>query len=201
MTWSPVHRNGSRSAASRGQIGAGTILVLIAVLIVAATTAGVLFNVTDSLQSEATGTGAAVESEVKSPLRVAAVTGRVNQSHDPRVISELRIIVAQEGATRAIDLGEATVLFESPDTIQTLEYSPNGPTAETTFGVDPIVDPDGSAPLLDGAATRYAVVIDTPPLSESELLTVTITLRSGATKRVQITVPQELGSETAVSIQ
>jgi len=198
MDWLHGQRSGSGSARSRGQIGAGTILILIAVLIVAATTAGVLFNVTDSLQTEATGTGSAVESEVKSPLRVAAVTGRVNQSQDPPTISELRIVVAQE-STRAIDLGEATVLFESPDTVQNLEYSASGPVAESYFGIDPIVDPDGSAPLLDGQAARYAVVIDTPPLTESEQLTATIRLQSGATKQIQVTVPQQLGSDPAVS--
>lgn len=201
MTWSPGRRTSSGSASSRGQISAGTVLILIAVLIVAATTAGVLFNVTDSLRSEATGTGAAVQSDVQSPLRVAAITGRIDQAHEPPVISELRVVVAQEETTRPIDLGEATVHLESSDAIQSLEYSRNGPTADSTFGVVPIVDPGESAPLLDGAADRYAVVIDTPSLAESEQLLVTITLQSGATKRVRLTVPQRLGSETAVSLR
>lgn len=184
----------------RAQIGAGTIVILIAVLIVAATTAGVLFNVTDSLQSEASMTGAAVGDEVDANLRVAAVTGRVNQSRDPAALETLRIVVATDGAAGGVDLGKASLLVETAAGTRTLQYGPDGPVEGSTFRVDSLVDPDGSVPLVDGPDERAAIVIATPSLTVGDQIQVDISLASGATRTVRVTVPERIQGTSALTL-
>ncbi|AOW80554.1 flagellin [Halodesulfurarchaeum formicicum] len=172
-----------------------------AVLIVAATTAGVLFNVTDVLQSRADITGEAVTSEVDSPLTVVAVTGRVNQTADPSTLTDVRVIVSTSQAPVSVDLRQATALVETPGAIDDLEYSADTPTAGETFSVEALSDPDGSAPVVTETTDQFAVVIETPPLSVHDRFAVRLQLESGATKRIEIRVPERIRTESAVSLR
>ncbi|WP_157754388.1 hypothetical protein [Halodesulfurarchaeum formicicum] len=192
---------GSEFGPTRAQIGAGTIVILVAVLIVAATTAGVLFNVTDVLQSRADITGEAVTSEVDSPLTVVAVTGRVNQTADPSTLTDVRVIVSTSQAPVSVDLRQATALVETPGAIDDLEYSADTPTAGETFSVEALSDPDGSAPVVTETTDQFAVVIETPPLSVHDRFAVRLQLESGATKRIEIRVPERIRTESAVSLR
>lgn len=185
---------------SRGQIGAGTLLILIAVLIVAATTAGVLFDVTDSLQSEASVTGAAVGEEVDSDLRVAAVTGRVNQSRDPVALETLRIVVARDGAEGAVDLSKSSVRVQTDTGTSNLDYATDGPVAGSTFGVESLRDPDGSATVIDGVEDRFAVVIETPPLEVGDQIRVELVQASGSTETVTVRVPERIRTESPLTL-
>lgn len=181
-------------------MGAGTIIVLIAVLIVAATTAGVLLNVTDSLQSEAGVTGESVSAEVESPVRIAAVTGRVNQTATPPVLDQARIILSLDGSS-PVDLDEAAVRIEAAGSQDKLVYNAEGSQEGTHYGIDPVVDPDDSAPTLTDLDDRFAVVVDTPPLTGGELVLIHIALETGASKTVRFRVPDRIASADAVTVQ
>ncbi|MFB6109746.1 MAG: archaellin/type IV pilin N-terminal domain-containing protein [Halodesulfurarchaeum sp.] len=193
MTRSDPHRH------ERGQIGVGTIVILIAVLLVAATTAGVLFNVTGLLQSRADVTGEAVRAEVGDPIRVAAVTGRVNETADPRVLTRVRVIVELEAGSN-VDLSQASIRLRAPGTSQFLQYDPEDPIRGERFTVSALSDPDGSAPVLTEPGDTFAVVIDTPALRPYEPVTLRITLDSGASTTVEFRVPARVRTRSAVSL-
>ncbi|MDR5656848.1 hypothetical protein RH831_06605 [Halodesulfurarchaeum sp. HSR-GB] len=192
---------GADSGPTRAQIGAGTIVILVAVLIVAATTAGVLFNVTDVLQSRADLTGEAVTAEVDSPLTVVAVTGRVDQTADPRRLTDVRVIVSASQAPASVDLRRATAIVETPATVEEIEYSAAGATVGETFSVEALADSDSSAPVITETTDQFAVVIETPPLGVHDRLGVRLQLESGATERIQIRVPERIRTESAVSLR
>ena len=182
----------------RGQIGAGTIVILIAVLIVAATTAGVLFNVTGVLQSQAGSAGDTVTSEVESPIQIVALTGRVDGTAEPPAVNRTRVVVALDGAQSA-DLEDATVHLETSAGFYDLVYSPSGAVEGESYGIDPISDPDGSTPVLSESEDRFAVVLETPPLTPNDRVSVEITLETGASETVQGRIPDGIESESAVT--
>lgn len=184
---------------NRAQIGAGTLLILVAVLIVAATTAGVLFNVTGALESRADITGEAVSSEVEDPLRVAAVTGRVDETADPRVLSQVRLVVELDGGP-GVDLSRASVWLQTPDGTDSLRYDPAAPIQGERFAVEALTDPDSSAPVLTESADSFAVVLDTPALQAHDPVTLEVTLASGATETVEFRVPERVRTQSAVTL-
>lgn len=155
---------------------------------------------TDSLRSEASVTGAAVGAEVESDLQVAAVTGRVNQSREPSALETLRIVVARDGADGGVDLSAATVGVETQGSVDTLEYGAEGTDQGSTFGIEALVDEDGSAPVLDASGDRFAVVVATSPLEVGETVRARITLGSGSTRTVEVTVPRRIHEETTVGL-
>lgn len=183
----------------RAQIGASTIIILIAALLIAATTAGVLVNVTGFLQTEASESGQSVSAEVRSPIRFAAVTGQVNQT-TPRTLNETRITVALDGST-PIDLDDATVRLETAQAISTLVYDPAGPEQGTSFGVDPVVDVDGTAPTLTDSDDRFAIVLDTPQLEVGDSVMIRLSLETGASQTVRFRVPARIESADRVTLR
>ncbi|MEF8772688.1 hypothetical protein [Halodesulfurarchaeum sp.] len=184
----------------RGQIGASTLIILIAALIVAASTAGVLMNVTGFLQSEAAVTGDSVSADIDSPVRVAGVTGRVNQSADPPALNRTRIVVALDGSS-PVNISSSTVRVETKASKDTLVYRGTGPDQGVSFGIAAVADEKNTAPILTETGDRFAVLVDTPPLAVGDQVTIRLSLETGATKTVRFRVPPQIDSESAVILQ
>lgn len=185
---------------SRGQIGASTIIVLIAFLLVAASTAAILFNVTGLLESQAETTEQSVNAETNDALRSVAMTGRVDQASDPPTLSEVRVIVTIEDRSSSVDLGDAIVRLETPEGIDTLAYDSDGPVAGETFGVEALSDADGSAPTLTNGSDRFAVRMIPSALTAHDRVVVRIHLESGSTEVVYGRVPTNVRNEVAVTL-
>jgi len=200
MNGSPLTSVEGPDKNGRAQIGAGTLLILIAVLIVAATTAGVLFDVTDLLEAEAETTQRGVSSEVASPLEAVTVTGRLNTSSDPATLERAYIIVTvNDPAVVALD--EAVLRLETRRTSQALAYTAGEPVRNESFAVESHRDLDGSAPTLNDAADRFAIVVSTPPVPVQEWLSVRMTTEGGATESVRVRVPRRTQNESKVLLQ
>ncbi len=98
----------------RGQVGIGTLIVFIAMVLVAAIAAGVLINTAGFLQSQAEATGEESTDLVSERIDVTSTVGIVGDD-DQDGLSEIRISVAGSPGADQIDLSETTIQAVGPN--------------------------------------------------------------------------------------
>jgi len=101
----------------RAEVGVGTLIVFIAMVLVAAVAAAVLINTTGTLQQRAQATGKEATQEVSSNLKVVNVYGIVDTSK----VDQLRVNVQLAAGAQDIDLEQLVLRFA--DGTNTLNYA------------------------------------------------------------------------------
>ena len=92
----------------RGQVGIGTLIVFIAMVLVAAIAAGVLINTAGFLQTQAEATGQESTEQVSNNLQVESVVSEVESGPEIRAIA---IDVSLAPGSNPIDVTSATLEF------------------------------------------------------------------------------------------
>src|SRR6056297_1654585 len=100
----------------RGQVGIGTLIVFIAMVLVAAIAAGVLINTAGFLQSKSQATGEESSSQVSNRIQVVNAVGTVNTGADPNEIESIELVVKRAPGADNIDVSETTISYSGPDT-------------------------------------------------------------------------------------
>ncbi len=98
----------------RGQVGIGTLIVFIAMVLVAAIAAGVLINTAGFLQSQAEATGEESTDLVSERIDVTSTVGIVDDADDG-TLEEIRIAVTGAAGASEIDLNRTIVQVVGPD--------------------------------------------------------------------------------------
>jgi len=99
---------------NRGQVGIGTLIVFIAMVLVAAIAAGVLINTAGLLQAQAQQTGAETTSEVSDRLQIGNVVGITNASGKEK-IELLNASVRLAAGSDPINLTKASYTLASSE--------------------------------------------------------------------------------------
>jgi archaeal flagellin N-terminal-like domain len=99
---------------NRGQVGIGTLIVFIAMVLVAAIAAGVLINTAGLLQAQAQQTGAETTSEVSDRLQIGNVVGLTNNTGKEK-IELLNASVRLAAGSDPINLSKASYTLASSD--------------------------------------------------------------------------------------
>ncbi|WP_293033104.1 archaellin/type IV pilin N-terminal domain-containing protein [Natronococcus sp.] len=132
----------------RGQVGIGTLIVFIAMVLVAAIAAGVLINTAGSLQSQASDTGSETQEAVANQIEVVHAVGYTGE-HDSAdhaesdEVGHLDLTVKKSAGSDVIDLTSATIQYTSETADATLSYADSddwsdGDSTETSL--DDFVD-------------------------------------------------------------
>ena len=108
----------------RGQVGIGTLIVFIAMVLVAAIAAGVLINTAGLLQAQAQQTGEETTAEVSNVVQIGEVVGIENTSDNQ--IEELNATIRLASGSDPINMSEASYTISSPTGNATVVNGNNG---------------------------------------------------------------------------
>jgi flagellin FlaB len=109
-------RNPNSDPEERGQVGIGTLIVFIALVLVAAIAAGVLINTAGFLQNQAESTGQESSDQVTQTLQVQSTLGTVNSG----AVDKIQLTVAKSPGSGAINVNASTIQYVSPTGATTL---------------------------------------------------------------------------------
>jgi len=189
----------------RGQVGIGTLIVFIAMVLVAAIAAGVLINTAGFLQSQAEATGQESTDLVSERVQVTSAVGIVTDTAENGNLSEIRISVSGSPGSDEIDLSETTIQAVGPNGQNNLIFAPTanitGDTA-TDIESDRFGVRNSTGSFVDDAVIngdeQYTIVLnpqDTPfgtaaePFGESDESSIDIVSPSSATTSVELNAP------------
>ncbi|WP_269799187.1 archaellin/type IV pilin N-terminal domain-containing protein [Halorubrum aethiopicum] len=112
----------------RGQVGIGTLIVFIAMVLVAAIAAGVLINTAGFLQSQAEATGQESTDLVSERIDVTSEVGIVGSEANGE-LSEIRLSVSGAPGADQIDLTETTIQAVGPGGQENLVFTSSASNA------------------------------------------------------------------------
>ncbi|MFB6150343.1 MAG: archaellin/type IV pilin N-terminal domain-containing protein [Haloarculaceae archaeon] len=215
----PGRRN--RSDDGRGQVGIGTLIVFIAMVLVAAIAAGVLINTAGFLQARAEETGRQSSRQVVNRLQTTTAIGT---ALDDATVGVVNVSVKRAPGAGNIDLENATVQWIGPSgTYNLVNASVESAGADGHFGVVAFKDADGSHPVLNDPDDRMLLVFDlgdddvgtddpasgatgkgatyfAHEIPEGATVVLEITTKAGATTTVMVTVPETVSGQSAVRL-
>ena len=182
----------SITSEDRGQVGIGTLIVFIAMVLVAAIAAGVLINTAGFLQTQAEATGQESTSQVSDRIQIVSQSGSVDNNN----VTDLQFVVAKAPGSGFIDLNRTTIEFIGTQGQETVQVEDLDAGIENILGVENGVLTDSSDRAL--ISVNVSETEDLPEydaLQEGERLSVTFTTASGATTTTEIRVPTTLTSD------
>jgi flagellin FlaA/flagellin FlaB len=183
----------------RGQVGIGTLIVFIAMVLVAAIAAGVLINTAGFLQTKSEQTGEESSAQVSNRVQVVSGFGQVANEE----VTQINLTVMRGSGSDDINLSAATIEWIGPEEAKTLTYTPND-AGENTFNVTSIKDGDDSTPVLNTQNDRFTVTMSaneiSQPLGEGESVKLKLTTQYGAVTLYRANIPQSLSQESAVTV-
>jgi len=183
----------------RGQVGIGTLIVFIALVLVAAVAAGVLINTAGELQSRASDTGDDAQAQVSNQIDVVSATGDALSDNDGNV-ETVTLVVKKSPGSDPIDLSEATIQYTSAGNSTTLTQA--GTASATEFGTAAVAG-SGSDTVLDDNGQRIEITVDVESIEGGSGLEagddaeLQIVDQSGATTTYGVNVPDVLTGQYA----
>ncbi len=193
----------------RAQVGIGTLIVFIAMVLIASVTAGVLFNVAGLLESETEQTSEGVNEQISEQLSVVAVTGDkiADRGDGTREIQRVTVIVTTSTAGNPIDLRNLTAQWIGPEgSFNLLHNETADDPSQGTFNTTVFRDPDGTFPVLTDEEDRYGLRFQpgtefgSQGLGEAESVEVSIQTRAGTGAEIRISAPPSLTGRDAVEL-
>jgi len=198
----------------RGQVGIGTLIVFIAMVLVAAIAAGVLINTAGFLQTQAENTGTESTEQVSNNLNVLSAVGEVGPNENE--VNVTRLAVAPAAGSDALNLEEVTIQYVADDGYANLVHNQSAVDGENdqVFFTEAISAEDRNDNVMTDSSDRYEIIVPLQndftgndfnstgdnsgmnALVEGEEAELTITTDAGAQLTATIKVPDSLAGDT-----
>jgi len=176
----------------RGQVGIGTLIVFIAMVLVAAIAAGVLINTAGDLQSQASDTGTETQQAVANQIEVVHAYAD-DRDGDGEDFEELNLIVKKSAGSDVIDMTSLTIQYTSESDSVTLAHDSGG--SDPVFTTTDVTEESQENSLTDtGDRIEISIVLDgeneqPEALSLGDSATVRLVDQSGAQFSYGVTMP------------
>ena len=172
----------------RGQVGIGTLIVFIAMVLVAAIAAGVLVNTAGFLQENAEQTGQEAQSQVSDRLNVVSTTATTDSGSPPNVDSLTFTVMRASGADN-IDLDDVT--YEIITNEERASLTSTNVTIADVQGLNAnnVLDDSGDRATID---LQMSELTTEGTLEPGDEVTIRMITSQGAVTQVVVTVPETL---------
>jgi flagellin FlaB len=186
-----------------GDVGIGTLIIFIAMVLVAAVAAAVLIQTSGVLQQKAQQTGKEATSEVSSNLKVVNVVGQRADNGVATPVSILNTTVEISAGGSQIDFGQAIIKYINETTTTTLSYQATGADA-THFNFTKDRNPSGTGPSILATGDLGKITIDLGLTNQSLLVrksgTIQIIPETGTMIVKDVQAPASYGTYTQVQL-
>jgi len=145
----------------KGAVGIGTLIIFIAMVLVAAVAAAVLINVSGILQQKSMATGKEAIQSVSSNIIVASIRGFVANPGVNNTIDNFSITISAAAGAGRLDLTQLVIKFGDNNVLANYNYSSSAMTrgSQITMGQFTAIelrDPSNlftaSTPVIDGSS-------------------------------------------------
>jgi flagellin-like protein len=184
---------------NKGETGIGTLIVFIAMILVAAIAASVLLGTAGSLQQKALTTGKQTQQEVASGVQVVTLSG-TNGSDG--TVEAFEVLIKLTAGSDALAMNDTLVTFDTKTTTQNIKYDGafgTGVTGTSTYTAEYLKN--GTDHLVDYLVTGDIVKLrfnSSNSIRQSSTVKIRVIPKHGVIVPVDVVTPDVISTERVI---
>ena len=183
---------------NRGQVGIGTLIVFIAMVLVAAIAAGVLINTAGLLQAQAQQTGEETTAEVSNIFQIGKVVGSETTGNNK--LDVLNVSARLSSGSDPINVSKASYTIETGDNATVVDGNANTNDGIELFPIQSLTD---NTQVLSEQSDLMVIqftldnLTDVNQLAESESITIVAQAPAGGSTHKQLQAPRRIENSSS----